>query len=88
MTGAEIIAQAIAKNPFRVAGEGVFGGVAIQVGEIDQAVLSQWRAQAAAATSEQRAQIARQLRQSLMTGRTGGSPSLSTTAALIDMLEA
>lgn len=59
-----------------------------QRGVVDQAVLDQWTQDAAAYDADARRRIALPLRQALMAGRTGGSPSLATTAALIDMLEA
>src|SRR3972149_161862 len=58
-----------------------------QIGQIDATVLTAWTADAATITSEQRDAIVRRLRIALMAGKTGGSPNLATTAALIDMLE-
>lgn len=63
-------------------------GLAPAVGMVDEAVLVEWTADATPLTREKRLEIARRLRSSLMRQETGGSPSLATTAALIDMLEA
>lgn len=58
------------------------------IGAVDHQVLAQWTADATTITTEQRSAIALRLRKALVAGSTGGAPTLATTAALIDMLEA
>lgn len=59
-----------------------------RIGTVDETVLAAWTAEAATLDATTRHEAARRLRIALMDGKRGGSPSLATTAALIDMLEA
>jgi hypothetical protein len=87
-TGAEILAQIVDRRSAHGRLLPLSGYDAQLIGEVDEATVARWQAQAASVTPEQRAQVAAKLRKALMAEQLQGAPNLATLAALIDMLEA